>query len=176
MRTITALVLALGLAALAAPPASAAPMVDPPSGYTKLVNLNSDKCADVENWSKDEGAVVHQWSCRLDNDANQWWGFAPSGVPGYWNVVNLNSNMCLDVDGPSDADRAVIHQWHCYNGPSQQWRLDDAGGGYFKLVDRNSGKCMDVDNWSTADGATIHQWSCREVNDANQKWRFFTTT
>ncbi|MGW1723339.1 RICIN domain-containing protein [Streptomyces sp. NPDC002306] len=172
MRTsLVATTLALGLAAVMATSAEGASIAVPPSGPTKLQSLNSAKCADVEAWSKDDGAAVHQWSCRLDNDTNQKWTFQPRGS-GYWRLVNLNSKKCLDIEGPSYADGAKIHQWACHGGASQDWRIQEAGGEWFKLVSRYSGKCVDVEAWSKDDGAKIHQWSCRDSDDANQKWRF----
>ncbi|MCX4539466.1 RICIN domain-containing protein [Streptomyces sp. NBC_01565] len=173
MRTsLVAATLVLGLAGVMATPANGASVAVPPTGPTKLQSLNSAKCADVEAWSTNNGAAVHQWSCRLDNDANQKWTFRPSGASGYWKLVNLNSEKCLDIEGPSYADGAKIHQWDCYDTASQDWRIQDVGGEWFKLVSRHSGKCVDVEAWSKADGAKIHQWSCRDSNDANQRWRF----
>ncbi|MFD8981424.1 RICIN domain-containing protein [Streptomyces sp. NPDC059564] len=174
-KSMVTVVFTLALAGTAAAPATGAVAPDPPNVPAKLVSVNSAKCADVEGWSKDNGAAVHQWSCRFDNDANQRWTFQRSPFAGYWKLINYNSKKCLDVEGPSYADGAKIHQWDCYNGPSQDWRIVGVGdGSTFKLVNRNSNKCMDVEGWSKDDGAKIHQWTCRDVNDANQQWRFST--
>ncbi|MFI9103416.1 RICIN domain-containing protein [Streptomyces fildesensis] len=178
MRTsMVAVLLGLSLAGAVATPATGASAPIVPTNLTKLLNVNSDKCADVEAWSLENGAAVHQWSCRHDNAKNQQWTFARSkSDPRYWNVVNFNSTKCLDIEGPSYADGAKVHQWECYGGASQDWSVENVGGGTdeFKLVNRYSGKCMDVEGASKDDGARIHQWTCRDVNNGNQRWKFYT--
>ncbi|KPI06797.1 Ricin B lectin [Actinobacteria bacterium OV450] len=157
------------------PAHGAQPAALPPGGPTKLVNRNSSKCADVEAWSKGDGGNVHQWSCRLDDDANQKRTFRQT-ADGYWNVVNQHSGKCLDVQGASYADGAQIHQWTCSGYGSQKWELRYTTTEYFKLVSPYSGKCADVEGPSLNDGAQIHQWTCRNLDDNSRQWRFFTAT
>ncbi|MFF1807953.1 RICIN domain-containing protein [Streptomyces sp. NPDC058251] len=172
MRTsVAAAVLGLALTGLLSAPAAGSTAAVADLNYKQVTNKNSAKCADVEAWSKDDGAAVHQWSCRDYNNLNQLWAFAPTNHPGYFNLVNRNSYKCLDVAGPSYEDGARVHQWHCYGGPSQEWKIDYVDGTWYRLVNYYSGKCLDVEAASTADGATIHQWSCLPTGNSNQLWR-----
>ncbi|MFD7029059.1 RICIN domain-containing protein [Streptomyces sp. NPDC059917] len=176
MRTLTALA-ALTLPLLMASAPAAPKAAAPPSGPTKLVSRLTDKCADVEAWSKDDGAVVHQWSCRFDNDANQKWTFEYRGG-GNWKLKNLNSGKCLDVFDGSKAEGARLQQFRCGETNSQLWEYvaTQTVPEFFKLKNRYSGKCVDVSGRSHDDGAIIHQWTCLDGDDHNQQWRFPTST
>ncbi|WP_211267191.1 RICIN domain-containing protein [Nonomuraea candida] len=94
-------------------------------------------------------------------------------TPVYERISNRNSGQVLDVNASSTADGTPIIQWPWYNGASQQWTFQDAGGGHFRIVNRNSGKCLDVNGASTADGTAVIQWPCG--TGANQQWQWVAT-
>lgn len=172
---------------IAAPAASASgaasgtpKLIEPPTGYVQLVNRRSSKCIDVEGFGVGNGANVHQWSCRLDNNSNQRWRFALASGQGpdrLWYIVNEHSGKCLDVAEFSTDNGGNIWQWQCNGTANQRWRIvepGDGGGTFFTLVSQNSGKCVDVSDYSVEDGANIWQWTCHQLY--NQQFRIFTAT
>lgn len=129
---------------------------------------HSGKCLDVDNWGKQDGANVWQWSCH--SGANQQWRMEPTSK-GYIQLVNVNSGKCLDVNKQSRENGANIQQWSCNQGANQQWwRVELQGTPFFFIKSRLSDKCLDVAEVSEKDGANVHQWDC--TGGDNQKWAF----
>lgn len=135
-----------------------------------IVNVHSNKCLDVENWSTDNGARVQQWECH--GGTNQQWEEVSSSLGGF-RLVSVNSRKCLDVQGLSKDDGARIQQWDCWvPGSNQRWDYWSAewSGNPRALINKNSNRCLDVYNWATYNGAYITQWACHFGD--NQLWRF----
>jgi pectate lyase C len=136
-----------------------------PTEFT-LVNVNSNKCLDVNGRSTADGARVIQWTCN--GQTNQRWRSEDAGS-GYVRLRAVHSNKCMDVAGVSTADGALIQQWTCGSGQNQQFLLQDQGGGQYRITPRHSGKAVDVQNCSTADGAQVRQWTW--LNNNCQRFR-----
>jgi pectate lyase C len=131
-----------------------------------LVNVNSNKCLDVNGRSTADGALVIQWPCT--GSPNQRFTTEDAGS-GWVRLRAQHSNKCIGVAGSSTADGALIEQRTCGSGTNQQWQLQDQGGGQLRLTPRHSGKAADVINCSTADAAQVRQWTW--LNNNCQRFR-----
>jgi hypothetical protein len=133
-------------------------------GTFKLVNVNSGKCLDVANWSRNSNAPVNQFECH--GGANQRWYFWTVPGTGRALIINDWSGQCLDIPGASLSDGAQLQQFPCHGFANQRFHY-----AYFdeRLPNENSGKCLDVPNGSTANEVRIQQFTCHSGN--NQKWR-----
>jgi len=123
----------------------------------RVVNFiarHSNKCLDVLDDSKADGATLVQFDCG--SGLNQQFELIPTG--SYYQIVARNSGKCVEVRAASGADKAVIQQLTCNGGANQRFQLVDMGGGFNKLVIRSSGKCVNVDGPSNL--ARIIQLTC----------------
>jgi len=80
-------------------------------GYL-IRNLDTDLCLDVRDGSKNDSAVVQQWTCNK-NARSMLWYVEPGDFPGMFKIRNFNSDRCLDVRGGSSAESAQLQQYHC---------------------------------------------------------------
>jgi hypothetical protein len=143
--------------------------IDAIGEYVELVNLHTDKCADVTDASRSWNAVVHQWTCH--NQSHQVWRLEPIG-PNY-RLRNLHSQLCL-ASGFPYISGDVVRQLECTiddsSGRGNVWTLVPDGGTY-KIVHYYSGFCLDLNRGSTADGARIQISYCDTSSNA-QNWYF----
>lgn len=130
---------------------------------------HSDKCAQVDGGSADNGANISQWDCLDQNNVK--WTWVETGN-GYVFLKAKHSGKCAQVDGASQANGANISQWDCLNQDNVKWQFKLVqtvnGQRYYNVVNKASGKCMQVNENSNANGANISQWDC--VNQDNVKW------
>lgn len=124
-------------------------------GEYQIKAKHSNKCVDVEGFSQDDGANVHQWDCSGSN--NQIWTLKPFGDA--YQIISKNSDKCLDVADFSTEDGGNIHQWGCSGSDNQLWELQSSGDGY-QIVSKHSNKCLDIAEVSSDNGANVHQWGC----------------
>ena len=124
-------------------------------GVYNLVNVNSNKCVDVDGAYTNDGANVHQWACH--GGVNQKWRIEKVG--SNYRLTAVHSGKVLDVSGASQTDGANVQQW-AYGGTNNQlWQFSKSGSG-FRVVAVHSGKCLDVLNFGTGDGTNISQVGC----------------
>jgi hypothetical protein len=137
--------------------------------YSELVNLHTDKCADVAGNSRSPGAVIHQWSCAQDD--NQLWAAEPIGDGHVVRLRNLHSQLCMSAGSPY-TNGVVIIQRDCDSGHLDNWwQLSPDGDGFFKLIHVPSGRCLDLNNGSRDDGAKIQLWDCSTASNAQDWYR-----
>lgn len=134
--------------------------------YRTLVNLNSNKCVDVQQPNTDDGANVDLYTCN--GGPWQGWQMVDLGN-GYYSIVSEHSGKCLDVNASSTADGANVIQWACNSGANQQWKKTTTTSPWFTLTARHSGKVLDVENCGTADTTNIRQWA--SLGNACQQWK-----
>jgi hypothetical protein len=158
--------------ALASPAqAGASASVRPASvgNYFELLNLHTNKCADVEGNSRSSGAVVHQWSCAQGD--NQLWAAERIGDPAAHviRLRNLHSQLCMTAGSPYTNGAVITQQWCDSGNTDDWWRVSVDGDGFFKLIHVPSGRCLDLNNGSSSDGAKIQLWDCSTASNA-QDW------
>jgi hypothetical protein len=128
---------------------------------TPLINIASERCLDVPDWS-DNGKIVHTWDCH--SNLNQRW------------ILNGNKlindhGRCLDVVAPvANQDGAQVQIWDCLSGENtanQNWSVNERG----EIVNE-LGKCLDVDAGQlNINGGRVQTWGCS--GQSNQQWQLF---
>ncbi|MGW4747737.1 RICIN domain-containing protein [Streptomyces sp. NPDC004290] len=141
------------------------PVPLPASG--QLRNLNSGKCLEIVNSSKDNGALAQQWTCG--SQAGVVWQFRPTTTAGVYEIVNANSGKCLEIRNSSKDNGGPAQQWTCTGINTQRWTVQAVGSTVsLNLVNVNSGKVLEISNSSKDNGGTAQQWASAGV--ASQAW------
>ncbi|MEV7729108.1 RICIN domain-containing protein [Streptomyces sp. NPDC087917] len=139
-----------------------------------IKNAHSNKCLEIENSSKVNGAKAQQWSCVGQSGAK--WKLRPLGNDQYL-IVNVNSGKCLEVENGWRHDGARIQQWTCDASLGhQKWEyIQNIGsGGDLWLWNVGTSHLAEVENSWTHDGAPVQQWTAAtNPNTARgQQWYF----
>lgn len=156
---VSGALLAGGLVAVVAAPASAAPA---PGSYT-LINGASGLCADVPAKSTADGVQLIQYACN--GGTNQIWTI--TSVSGGYRLTAAHSGKCMGVEGASTSAGKAIEQETCTGASSQTWSITQVGSLY-RVINANGGKCLNVEDNSTASGALLQTNSCDSV--ATKQW------
>ncbi|WP_171168022.1 RICIN domain-containing protein [Streptomyces sp. I05A-00742] len=151
------------LALATAPVALAAVLAAPgtgqaatPSGGTArgIVNQKSEKCLEIENSSRANGARAQQWDCGRQMGA--LWRIIQRGSA--YQLKNEASDKCLEVENSSKKNGARVQQWDCNaDSDTQLWEQIITGRGVM-WINRNSKMALEVSNGSHANGARVQQW------------------
>jgi Ricin-type beta-trefoil lectin domain-like len=94
--------------------------VHPRGEWFKLQAVHSNKCAQVNGASRQNGMPITQWDCV--NQANVYWKQMPAGN-GLYYIVNMASGKCMHVHGGGNQNAANITQWECVDQPHMKWRV-----------------------------------------------------
>lgn len=160
----TALLLALGMAAV---PAGAAAAPAAGGTYTLAVTV-SGKCVDVPGASTASGTPLQLWGCTAGAG---WQQFRLVAAGSGYNIVNVTSGLCVDVPGASTSSGVRLQQWGCGNAQANQvWTLTPSGSGTYQIVNRASRLCVSDQGASTASGAAVIQETC--TANSNKQWAF----
>jgi hypothetical protein len=92
------------------------------SGHFYLVNLHTNKCAQVDEGSKEDGAAITQRDCK--DQKHFHWYEGTTGLPGTTFLINRASDKCMHVHGGSNDNGGVITQWECVKQNNVRWSLD----------------------------------------------------
>jgi hypothetical protein len=135
----------------------------------QLLNVTTQKCADVKDQSRFTGAIVHQWDC-VDQDSQRW---SPRDAGnGYMTLQNQNSGWCMAVKDDVNASGTQIIQTECNAAdPGQLWRQDLLDVSGTSNVVSALGKCLEVNRADRSNGAKIQIWTCSTASNA-QAWQF----
>ncbi len=134
-----------------------------PDGIYEVKAAHSNKCLDVRQSSRADGARVIQFNCT--NATNQQWRFVRQG--DYYGISAVHSRKCLDVPGSSQMNPGLI-QYGCRNTTNQRWRLTRTAGNAYEMQARHSAKCVDVPRSTMVNGANVIQYKCTRA--LNQRW------
>ncbi|MDV5145257.1 RICIN domain-containing protein [Streptomyces sp. SBC-4] len=129
------------------------------TGPFYLKNAHSNKCLEIENSSKVNGANAQQWSCVGQSGAK--WKLRSLGN-GEYLFINVGSGKCLEVENGWRHVGAPIQQWTCNaNLGHHKWKIREwtGSGGDFWLSNVGTGYLAEVENSWTHDGAPVQQWS-----------------
>jgi len=122
-----------------------------------IVAMNSAKCINVKNESRDNGAAIQQWQCK--SIGAQLFQFVAKN--GHFKIKNILTRKCLDVTGSSLKNGALLQQRRCsVDDKNQLFDLVPVQKGKVQIVAIHSGKCLNVKNQGTSNGDLIQQWSC----------------
>ncbi len=134
--------------------------------HYKILNKNSGKAWGVQDWSKDDGALVVQWTWEKAN-ANNSWKISRSGDGFSYMIQNRNSGKSICATGVGDKVR--ICQRTNDGSEGFRWEISANGDGSYRMVNRMSGKACEVEDWSQDDGAYVRQAGFK--NEAAKLWR-----
>jgi hypothetical protein len=134
---------------------------DVQAGVYQVINVNSNKCLDVNAASMVNLAAVQQWTCWGGD--NQKFQIESVGV-GLYKLKAMHSGRVVSISGTwansgKLVDGAPVTQWDDINGDEQKFYLQASGAGYM-IKSQLSNKCLDISNFSTADGIQLQQFTC----------------
>src|SRR5690606_12041766 len=115
------------------------PTTPPPGSATQIVGVQSNRCIDVPNSSRNNGTRVQLYDCH--GQTNQSWTYTAN------RQLQVYGNMCLDAAGTGNG--AAVQIYSCHSGTNQQWNVNSNG----TISGVQSGRCLDV--WSTSNGAQV---------------------
>ena|ERR1700752_3057229 len=90
--------------------------------YFYLINLHTDKCAQVDGASKADGANITQQDCT--NQAQFHWRQANAEIQGTYYLINRATDKCMHVHGGSNDNGGVITQWECVKQNNVRWSIE----------------------------------------------------
>ncbi|MFD4925297.1 RICIN domain-containing protein [Streptomyces goshikiensis] len=136
----------------------------------QIRNVNSGKCLEITNSSKDNSALAQQWTCGAQASAQ--WEFRPSATTGVYQIVNVNSGKCLEIINSSKDNGARAQQYTCKDIPTMQWTIKQAGSTVsLDIRNVNSGKTLEISNSSKDNGGAAQQWDhAADPSHATQSW------
>jgi len=129
--------------------------------------MHSDKCAQVNGASAENGATISQWDCLAQDNVK--WVLADAGDQHYF-IKAKHSGKCMQVAAASHDNGAAITQWDCVNQDHHKWKVERLSPSGYYLRAKHSGKCAHVSGGSTANGGAITQWDC--FFQDNLRWVF----
>ncbi|MEV6684067.1 RICIN domain-containing protein [Streptomyces sp. NPDC051130] len=136
----------------------------------QIRNVNSGKCLEISNSSKDDSAPAQQWACGAQAGAR--WEFRPTSTAGVYQIVNVNSGKCLEIANSNKDNGARAQQYTCKDIPTMQWTIKQAGISVsLDITNVNSGKTLEISNSSKDNGAPAQQWAhSPDASYAGQSW------
>lgn len=143
-------------------------------GYFQIKSKANQKCIDVVEISKENGAKLQVWE-DVDGN-NQKWKFAEvekndkivSGAK--YKITSKNSGKSIEVGYNSQDDGGTVQQWDYEQGSNQQWFIEKVEEKYYKIIADHSGKVLTVKDGKTENGTLVEQ---RAYNGGdNQLWYF----
>jgi hypothetical protein len=138
-------------------PVTAAEMKRITTAWTpnRFVSQSNDRCLDVRNADRSDGAQVRVLDCN--GAAAQNWVPTPAGE---MRAVD----RCLDQKA-NGAAGTVVTMWRCTGAGNQKWDLAANGA----IVNRQTKLCLDVSGGGTPPNATkTVVWPC--ADQKNQRW------
>ncbi|MFE6870198.1 RICIN domain-containing protein [Kitasatospora sp. NPDC057692] len=135
----------------------------------ELRNVATNKCLEVADWRKDDGAPVRQWTCH--GGRNQQWMMNTN-----FELVSANSGTCLTVPGgstvPPDGNvpwGAQLFIQTCMRQGFQWWGAPGVNSPSVGTVSpMRYSVVADVAGGDPSDGAPVIAWGYN--GGANQYW------
>ncbi len=140
------------------PPTPTASSTSPPNAASEIVGVQSGRCIDVPNASRNNGTRVQLYDCN--RQSNQSWTYTSN------KQLRVYGDRCLDAAGSGNG--AAVQIYSCHSGTNQQWNINANG----TISGVQSGRCLDV--WSTANGAQVQLYDCH--GQPNQRFNLVPLT
>lgn len=137
--------------------------------YDLVRNVNSSKCLDVADASRDNKAAIAQYTCDAAKSHQQWTLEQVGDGSGAVRIKVAHSGKCVDVWDASQDATADATQYTCSATKfNQQFVVEPTGTGSFKLRARHSGQCLEIAGRGFGNKAKLHQNWC--VGHRAQEW------
>ncbi|NLE00533.1 MAG: family 43 glycosylhydrolase [Fibrobacter sp.] len=131
--------------------------------FYKIKARHSGKLLEVANASKENNAVVQQYS---DNgEFCQHWKVVEI-ENGVYEIINRNSGLVLDAVRENEK----VIQYSRWGGANQKWKITSVGNGAYYIVNKSSMEVLDVYYAETTDRAKIQHWPFN--GETCQMWEF----
>ena len=138
----------------------------PANGTYKLINRNSGKAMEAQNFGTTNGTQIQQWT--YVSGSNQKWTITSLGSSLY-EIIGVQSGKSIDISNWGTANDTKVQLWNYLGGTNQKFYFNATSGGYYEISPSHcTGSCLDVSGNSTADGAIVHLWQWLNAN--NQQW------
>jgi hypothetical protein len=129
--------------------------------YDLIRNVNSGKCLDVADASRDNKAAIAQYTCDASKSHQQWTLEQVGDGSGAVRIKVAHSGKCVDVWDASQDATADATQYTCSATKfNQQFVVEATGTGSFKLRARHSGQCLEIAGRGLGNKAKLHQNWC----------------
>ncbi len=138
------------------------------SGYHKIVNNWTGKCAEVAGASEAVGALIQQWDCGTAT--HRRWAAVEVGN-GFIQYYNQHSGKCMSlvwgalIVNQQICDRQDPRQWW-------QWQFADPFGNLVLAAPAAGGACLALRPLSQKNGAPIQIEDC--ATTSSQLWHSAT--
>ncbi|MEW2527973.1 RICIN domain-containing protein [Streptomyces sp. NPDC047071] len=126
-----------------------------------IVAMKSNKCLEVRDGNRGNGALVTTWDCH--GGAQQRWKWVNDQLVS--DLSDSGPARCLDIVAANRDRGAAVNMFDCHGDwPAQQWRI--AGN---RIVSKLSGLCLDLSGGNPHTGAVVQMYECN--NSSAQDWR-----
>ncbi|HEX6341070.1 RICIN domain-containing protein [Umezawaea sp.] len=95
-------------------------VLDPTTGYHRIINGATGRCLEVRGGSLSNGARVVGVTCQ-PNVKHQTWLLNPKPGVVVHEIKPRHSAKCLDI--AHGGEGSVAHQWECHGGGNQRWLI-----------------------------------------------------
>ena len=91
------------------------------NGYYKIINSNSGKALDAEDYGTSNGTNVIQY--RSTNNSNQQWVIKESEDRQYFYIISKCNGLYVDVSNGVASDKNNVQMWTGNKSAAQKWRF-----------------------------------------------------
>ncbi|WP_162794200.1 RICIN domain-containing protein [Streptomyces paludis] len=136
-----------------------------PAHY-RFVNSSTQKCLDVFDESRADGAVVQQYECK--SGKHQVFGRTDSSSGMSFFSANA-PDKCLDLKDGALYNGGAVQIWSCTGAPNQTWFFNSVADGKVQIQNAHSGKCLTDAGIPDGKRRTVLQDTCK--NQSSQFWQ-----
>lgn len=136
------------------------------SKYYHIKNVYSDKYAELETVSTQDGVYIEQYSYHNSDFAK--WKFIYYGS-GYYYIQSKYSNKYIGIEGSSSSSGAAIIQTSTMSNASR-WKVLVTSNGNYKFVSKLSGLVISLPNQTTSNGVNLQQIAYSNDSNYIDEW------
>ncbi|MFI6098045.1 RICIN domain-containing protein [Lentzea sp. NPDC051213] len=129
--------------------------------YDLIRNVNSAKCLDVADGSRDNKAAIAQYTCDANKTHQQWTIEQVGDGSGAVRIKAAHSGKCVDIWDSSQDATADATQYSCSATKfNQQFLVEYTASGAMKFKARHSGQCLEIAGRNFSNKSKLHQNWC----------------
>lgn len=129
--------------------------------FDVIRNVNSGKCLDVADASRDNKAAIAQYTCDRSKTHQLWTIEQVGDGSGAVRIKAAHSGKCIDIWDSSQDATADATQYTCSATKlNQQFLVETTASGTIKLRPRHSLQCLDIAGRNANNKSKLHQDWC----------------
>ena len=137
--------------------------------YDLIRSVNSGKCLDVADGSRDNKTAIAQYTCDAGKTHQLWTLEQVGDGSGAVRIKAAHSSKCIDVWDSSQDPTADATQYSCSPTKlNQQFLVEYTSATTFKLRPRHSLQCLEIAGRNSNNKSKLHQNWCG--NYRAQEW------